>query len=279
MRTTIEAMVTRAERWTQLLDMLGRQGALEVHAAAEALGISTATVRRDLDRLAEQQLLVRTRGGALPNALSYDLPLRYKSVRQVDEKARIGKLAADLVPLGAVVGLNGGTTTTEVARALGRRSDLRSADGQPTVTVVTNALNIANELVIRPSVKVVVAGGVARPQSYELIGPLTPLTLAELHLDFLMLGVDALDPDLGAFAHHEGEAAINQLMVRQARSVVVVADSTKLGRHAFVRICPLDQIDVVVTDDAATPEAVHKLEAAGLRVLLAQSDREKAVAG
>lgn len=279
MSSTIEGMVTRAERWTHLLDMLGRQGALEVHAAAAALGISTATVRRDLDRLAEQQLLVRTRGGALPNALSYDLPLRYKSVRQVDEKARIGKLAADLVPLGAVVGLNGGTTTTEVARALGRRSDLRSADGQPTITVVTNALNIANELVIRPSVKVVVAGGVARPQSYELIGPLTPLILSELHLDFLMLGVDALDPDLGAFAHHEGEAAINQLMVRQARSVVVVADSTKLGRHAFVRICPLDQIDVVVTDDAATPEAVHKMEAAGCRVVLARSDREKAVAG
>jgi DeoR/GlpR family transcriptional regulator of sugar metabolism len=258
------------ERWNSLLEIVARDGTLQVERAAQELGVSTATIRRDLDHLAQQQMLIRTRGGALANSVSYDLPLRYKSARRATEKERIARATAALIPPGAIVGLNGGTTTTEVARALATRAGM-SANGSddPTLTVVTNALNIANELIVRRHVKIVVTGGVARPQSYELIGPLATRLLGELALDQLCLGVDAVSVRHGATAYNEGEASINQLMVGRSREVIVVADSSKLGRHAFARICAIDRVDVLVTDSAADEAATAAFTDAGVRVIRA----------
>jgi DeoR family transcriptional regulator, aga operon transcriptional repressor len=254
------------ERWNALLEMVSREGSVDVTDAARELAVSAATIRRDLDQLAQQQMLTRTRGGATANSVSYDLPLRYKSARRAGEKEQIAKAAAALIPNGAVVGLNGGTTTTEVARALATRTSLDSGS-DPAFTVVTNALNIANELIVRPHIKIVVTGGVARPQSYELIGPLATRLLGELSLDLVCLGVDALSVPDGATAYNEGEASINQLMVARARQVVVVADSSKLGRHAFARVCGIDRVDTLVTDASADPAVVRALTEAGVRVI------------
>ena len=114
--------------------------------------------------------------------VSYDLPLRYKTARHAPEKQRIGRAAAALVGPGSSVALNGGTTTSEVARALATRPDLQDGTGSRAVTVVTNAMNIASELAVRQHIKIVVTGGVTRGESYELIGPLASLVLAELTL-------------------------------------------------------------------------------------------------
>src|SRR6266702_3925588 len=110
---------------------------------------------------------------------------------------------------------------------------------------------IANELAVRQHIKIVVTGGVTRGQSYELIGPLASLVLAELTLDWAILGVDALDPRTGATAHHEGEASINHLMATRAEQVMIVTDSSKLGQRAFARVCATDEIDVIVTERGA----------------------------
>jgi DeoR family transcriptional regulator of aga operon len=170
---------------------------------------------------------------------------------------------------GTVVGLNGGTTTTEVARALAVRPDLVSSpDGAP-LTVVTNALNIANELLVRSRMKIVVTGGVVRPQSFELVGPLGGNILREVTLDLALLGVDALDVSLGAAAHHEGEAAMNNLMVARARRVVIIADSSKLGGHAFARICPIERVGTLVTDVGAAESTVQAFRDAGVDVICA----------
>ncbi|MFK4274408.1 DeoR/GlpR family DNA-binding transcription regulator, partial [Streptomyces milbemycinicus] len=235
----------RPERWNALLDLLARDGKIDVEEAAAELAVSAATIRRDLDELAQQQMLTRTRGGAVAHNLSYDLPLRYKSARRASEKQRIATAAARLAEPGAIVGLNGGTTTTEVARAISIRGDLSAPGGGPAVTVVTNALNIASELAVRPQVKIVLTGGVARPQSFELMGPLATGVLDQVSLDLAILGVDALDTTQGATAHHEGEASINHLMAGRAARVVVVADSSKLGRRAFARICAVGGIVVL----------------------------------
>ncbi|MGH3392970.1 MAG: DeoR/GlpR family DNA-binding transcription regulator [Actinomadura sp.] len=255
-------------RWNALLELLTRDGRLEVEAAAAALQVSAATIRRDLDELARQQLVTRTHGGAVINAIAYDLPLRYKAARNAPEKQRIAQAAAGLVKPGAVVGLNGGTTTTEVARALATRADLSAQAPETALTVVTNALNIAGELVVRRHVKLVVTGGVARPASYELIGPLATELLAEITLDHVFLGVDAVDAEHGATAHHEGEASINRTLTRCAQRVVVVADVSKLGRRAFARICPAAEIDVLVTGDAPA-ELTEPFTAAGVEVIRA----------
>ncbi|WET77237.1 DeoR/GlpR family DNA-binding transcription regulator [Amycolatopsis sp. QT-25] len=258
--------MARHERLSTLLDLLGQREKIDVEDVAEELHVSAATIRRDLDHLAEQQLLTRTRGGAVANDLAYDLPLRYKTARHVPEKQRISVAAAALVTQGMVVGLNGGTTTAGVARSLATRSDLAGLRDSPGLTVVTNALNIAHELAVRPHVKIVVTGGVARPQSFELSGPLATRVLSELTIDLLFLGVDAFDADAGAFAHHEGEASINRLMVERAERVVAVADGSKLGRRAFARICATPQVHALVTDANADPKVLRAFEAAGVEV-------------
>ncbi|CAM5707248.1 HTH-type transcriptional regulator UlaR [Streptomyces violaceorubidus] len=110
--------------WKALLELLVEQGRLDVEEAATELEVSAATIRRDFDRLAEQQMLVRTRGGAVVHGVSYELPLRYKTARRASEKQRVAQAVAALVAPGEAVGLTGGTTTTEVARALAVRTDL-----------------------------------------------------------------------------------------------------------------------------------------------------------
>jgi DeoR family transcriptional regulator of aga operon len=259
----------RYARWNALLELLTENGRVSVEEAAGRLAVSQATIRRDFDQLAQQQMITRTRGGAVANGVSYDLPLRYKTAKHSAEKQRIGTAAAALVEPGMVVGLNGGTTTTEVARALAVRPDLSGNVDDAQLTVVTNALNIANELLVRSRMKIVVTGGVVRPQSFELVGPLGGNILRDVTLDVALLGVDALDVVLGAAAHHEGEAAMNSLMVGRARRVVIIADSSKLGGHAFARICPIDRVDTLITDYGATDEVVASFEQADVRVIRA----------
>ncbi len=256
--------MSRYERWNDLLSLLARSGRLSVEEAAAELGVSAATIRRDFDQLAQQQMLTRTRGGAVAHTVTYDLPLRYKSARRVSEKQRIAAAAADLVRPGAVIGVNGGTTTTEVARALATRADLHG--GGSTITIVTNALNIANELVVRPHVKIVLTGGVALPQSYELVGPLANGVFGQVTLDVAFLGVSGLDVERGATCHNEDEANTNRQMALRAEQVVVAADGSKLGVRAFAKICGIGEIDTLVTDTGAD---VRPFEEAGVKVIQA----------
>ncbi|MEZ0072839.1 DeoR/GlpR family DNA-binding transcription regulator [Planotetraspora sp. GP83] len=255
--------MSRYERWNALLELLAGQGRLSVEEAAASLDVSTATIRRDFDELARQQMIVRTRGGAVAESVSYDLPLRYKTARHAGEKQRIAAAAAELVSPGAVVGMNGGTTTSEVARALALL-----ADAERPSTIVTNALNIAAELTVRGNLKIVVVGGVVRPQSYELIGPLASGVIGQLSLDTAFLGVDALDL-AGTYAHDEGEAEVNNLLIRRAAQVVAVADSSKVARRAFARICALDAVDVLVTDTGVPDTVAAEFTERGVKVLRA----------
>jgi DeoR family transcriptional regulator of aga operon len=257
--------MSRDERWKALLEQLVEKGRLDVEEAAASLDVSAATIRRDFDQLAQQQMLVRTRGGAVVHGVSYELPLRYKTARRASEKQRIAEAVAALLTPGEVVGLTGGTTTTEVARALAVRPEF--ATGTPALTIVTNALNIANELAIRPQFKIVVTGGVARAQSYELIGPLAGEILSQITMDTAVLGVNGFDVVHGAAAHHEDEAGINRLLCERAARVVVAADSTKLGQRAFARICSTDQVDTLVTDTGVDGRTAARFEEAGVTVV------------
>ena len=259
----------RYARWNALLEMLAEDGRVSVEEAAERLSVSHATIRRDFDQLAQQQMITRTRGGAVASGVSYDLPLRYKTAKHSAEKQRIGAAAAALVTPGMVVALNGGTTTTEVARALAVRPELTGGVDDAQLTVVTNALNIANELLVRSRMKIVVTGGIVRPQSFELVGPLGGAILNEVTFDIALLGADAIDVRLGAAAHNEGEAGINALMVARAKRVVIIADSSKLGGHAFARICPIERVDTLVTDSGAEPARLVEFEASGVHVICA----------
>src|SRR5438552_12836627 len=164
----------QADRLNVILERLSDGGTVVVADLSGELAVSAATVRRDLQLLEDQRLLVRPHGGAMAQGVLYELPLRYKSARNEQEKRRIAGAAAERVAEGAVIGLTGGTTTTEVARRLVERERL---------TVVTNALNIASELAVRPNLKLVVTGGFARSESYELVGPPAEAPLVGLTLE------------------------------------------------------------------------------------------------
>lgn len=252
-------MSTQAERLNGIVQRVAERGAVSVSSLAEELGVSEATIRRDLDLLDEQRLLTRTHGGATPrNGVTYELPLRYRAEQHRAEKARIAEAAAELVAADLVtVGLTGGTTTTEVARRLAGRS----------LTIVTNALNIAAELAVRPNLKLVVTGGVARPESYELVGPLAEATLDGLNLDVVFLGVDGATPE-AVTTHHEVEAWTNRRLIERARRVIVVCDASKIGRAAFAEICPIRQVDEIVTSTDIPRRMAARFEEVGVKLRL-----------
>ncbi len=241
-----------------ILDELAATGSIGVAELAAKLRVSTASIRRDLQLLEEQRLLSRTHGGAVANSTVYELPLRYRGGQRREEKRRIAAAAAARIDEAIhFVGLTGGTTTTEVARRLVDREGL---------TVVTNALNIAAELAVRPTVRLIVTGGTARSESYELVGRLAEATLEGMNLDLAVVGVDGIDVQGGLMTHHEVEAHTNRVMITRARHVIVVADASKIGRVAFARICDIDQVHELITDSSAPAEQLDRLARAGVAV-------------
>ncbi|MBO0845642.1 MAG: DeoR/GlpR transcriptional regulator [Nocardioides sp.] len=245
-----------------ILQRLNESGSVGVTELATELGVSEASVRRDLHRLEQQHLLTRTHGGAVASGVLYELPMRYRGGQHHEAKRAIAAAAVTLVtPETQSVGLNGGTTTTEVARALA---------GRPGLRVVTNALNIASELAVRSTIELVVSGGSARPESYELVGPLAEQTLAHLNLDLAFIGVDGISPAAGLTTHHEVEAQTNRALARTAERVVVVADSSKIGRRGFAKIGDLAMATDLITDTAAPSDAVETLRGAGVKVHLVE---------
>lgn len=249
-----------------MLALLAERGRLGVGEVVAELGVSEATVRRDFGELAAQQLATRTHGGVTASAVAYDLPARYRQAGRDTAKERIAARAAAMVAIGSVIGFNGGTTTSAVARAVAARADLALSNERPALTAVTNALNIASEMVLRPFIRCVCLGGIARPESYELAGPLAMVVLDQLWLDTLFLGVDALSEQAGATCRHLGEAEVNAHMVERADRVVVVAGGSKLGRREFAKICATGRIDTLVTDRSAPEPAVQALRDAGIAV-------------
>ncbi|WP_295119245.1 DeoR/GlpR family DNA-binding transcription regulator [uncultured Leifsonia sp.] len=261
--------MNRAERLNAVLDLLAETGQIEVDDIVAKLDVSAATARRDLDALASQQLLTRTRGGAVGQSVAYDLPIRYKREQHAPEKLRIAQAASALVPRGSVVGLCGGTTSTAVASVLGSRPDLMEPSPHPNLTVVTNAINIAAQLVMRPQIKTVVTGGVVHARSYELVGPYSDVVLEKITMDIAFIGVNGIDPVVGATVHDEGEASVNSLMARRATRAVVVADSSKIGRKAFATLGGPTILTTLITDDGITADQRAAFAEQGVEVIVA----------
>lgn len=251
------AAVKKAERLSAILDEVEGHGTVDVADLVAALGVSGATIRRDLQSLSASQLLVRTHGGAMANEVGDEVPARVKSALRLPDKRRIASAAADLVTDGSVVGMTGGSTTLELARAL---TDRRG------ITVVTNAITIAAELAGHAGIRVVVIGGILR-HSYELVGPAAEAMLSNYHFDFAFIGVDGLTPEEGCTTYDEMEAHTDRAFMDRARWSVVLTDSSKIGRVTFARIARLSRVDELVTDRAAAADQLTEIRQAGVNVL------------
>ena len=261
--STLETPTRRSERVSVILDRLAYGGTVDVGEVAAELGVSLATIRRDLALLDEQNLLTRTHGGAVARDVAYELPVRYRDRQSRAQKQAIARAALRGLPSGPyVVAVNGGTTTSEVARLLASRTEL---------TVVTNALNIASVLVNRPRVKLVVTGGVARSNSYELVGPWAEGTVGRINIGTAFIGIDGISASGGLSTHDEVEAHINAVMIRRAGRVVVVADGSKVGRSLLAHVSAVSAIDELVTDASADRRELAAIAAHGVKVTLADT--------
>jgi len=253
------------ERRQQVVAFIEDRNGATVAALSERFGVSEATARRDIVALSRQGLIERAHGGAVPRRVRHtpglpEPPILERAALQADEKRRIGRAAARLVQDGDTIIVNGGTTTEQMIPHLAGRRNL---------TVITNALNIANLLTAQPTITTVVLGGVLRHSSFSLLGLLAEGALDLLRADKLFTGIPALHVDHGLSADDLTEAQMDRLIVASAREVTVLADHTKFGRVTTVRVATLEQIRRVVTDDRTPADLLAALRERGIAVEVA----------
>lgn len=244
-----------------ILVALRDTGEVQVADLSERFGVSAATLRRDLAILEDQGLLVRKYGGAISTDAGVELPVAYRDRKSKVQKTAIAKAAAALLPRGPqTVGFTGGSTTSEIARILSARMDL---------VVVTNALNIAMEMALKPRIRVVVSGGVARSQSAELVGPWAESALAQATIGTAFVGADGVSTAGGVTTHDPVEARTNAALISRAERVIVAADSSKLGRRYPGRMAQISAVHVLVTDSDADPRDLRVFRDAGVEIVTA----------
>jgi DeoR family transcriptional regulator, aga operon transcriptional repressor len=252
------------DRHDQILLELRKKGSISLDELIDHLGASAASIRRDLSKLQRQGLVRRTHGGvALIEPLLYE-PFRYDSLFQKrvqhrpNEKRRIGLAAAELIQEHDTVGFTAGTTTTQVARNIRNRRNLR---------VVTNAINIAMELCNCEGLQTFVTGGFVQwAGSFSLVGQGAINFLNDMYLDKVFVSACGIDIARGVTVIEPEESLTFRAMIHQAKVKVVVADSTKLGIVTPALVCPVSDINVVITDTRASDKALAPFAERGIDV-------------
>jgi DeoR family transcriptional regulator of aga operon len=253
-------------RQERIAGLVAERGFVRVVDLATRFQVSTVTIRSDLQALEARGQLRRIRGGAVPaGVVPGEQPFEASELTSATEKAHIGAYAASKVASGETVLLDVGSTTTAVARALIARTELQD------VTVFTTALNIALELEgAYPRITVVVTGGTVRPLQHSLVNPLATVLLGQLHASIGFIGCNGVDAQGGITNINLPEAEIKRAMLLAARRRVIVADGSKLGEVELAKVCDLDEVHTVVTDETADPAVVAEIEAGAVAVEIAR---------
>jgi DeoR family transcriptional regulator, aga operon transcriptional repressor len=248
------------DRRVVILQKLGQFGQVDVISLSKELGVSEVTIRNDLTRLEEKKMLIRARGGAIKvDGVGTDFHLSDKNKQHLDEKRRIGQVAAGLIEDGDTIILDSGTTTIEITKHISRLSNL---------TIITNALNVANELAELENTNVIIPGGFLRKNSLSLIGSTAEENFKNYFCDKLFLAVDGFSTTHGLSTPNPEEAHLNRIMIEISKKVIVVADSSKFLKRSFALIAPISKVDTVVTDAEISSEDHKRLENAGIEVII-----------
>ncbi|MCL6431724.1 MAG: DeoR/GlpR family DNA-binding transcription regulator [Anaerolineae bacterium] len=249
------------EREDRILGYLQGRGMGAVTELSRALGVSEATIRRDLARLAARQLVRRVHGGAvLVDGAGFEPPVLHRRALRAAEKERIGRAAAGLVKDGDTIVLLGGSTTLQVVPHLTGRRDL---------TLITDSLLIAERAARLQGVTLVMLGGIVRPSELSTEGYLTHLCLGQLHANKAIVGARAVNLAQGLMLEKVSEVATFRECIGIADEVILVADHTKFGQVATAVLGPLSMVHRIVTDSGMPQEMVAQLGALGIEVMLA----------
>jgi DeoR family fructose operon transcriptional repressor len=252
------------KRHDEILQRLNEAGRVNVNDLSRDFEVSKITIRRDLDMLSEEGLLDRVHGGALarkrhPNELLFS----EKGHTNIPEKDAIGRAAAAMLNDGDTLLLNGGSTTLQVIKHLNGKK----------IRVITNnaaAISIPRD----PDVELIMVGGEHRGASHSLVGDLAVLTLSQVYGACAMLGTNGIDPQFGLTSSVYQETSVNRVMIERTRGpVIVLADHTKIGVVSNFETTAIENIDTLITDDHISPEMIDAFTAAGVRVIVARSER------
>ncbi|MEZ4556103.1 MAG: DeoR/GlpR family DNA-binding transcription regulator [Caldilineaceae bacterium] len=251
------------ERRQVILADLARDGRVTVAELSRRFGVSEVTIRSDLQALAEQGLVVRTHGGAVPSRAGVpDLALAARRTRRVAEKERIGAAAAAMVPDGAAVFLDSSSTSLEIARRL---------KAHRHTTILTNSLAVAQEMLDASGVRVVMSGGALQPETASLIGADAATWFGRFNIQFGFFGAHGISDPEGLTDVSLEQAEVKRPLVQMCRQVVAVVDSSKWGQVGVASFAELAAIDTVITDAHAPAEEMAALRAHGIDIQIASS--------
>jgi len=252
-----------ADRLQVIADLIRERGSVRGRDLVEVLGVTDETIRRDLARLADQGVVRRAHGGAVAIRPGDETDTSFRLREHEREKVAIGRRAMELVSDGTSIILDSGTTTLCLARALRARQDL---------VVVTTAVTNALELVGNPRTTVVMTGGVIRPTTFGASGQLAAATLRGLHVDQTFLAIHSVSAEGGLTYPLFEEVDAKRAMIEAASEVILLADHSKFGRQALVRVAPITAVHRIITTPGVDADELAAIRDLGIEVIVAELD-------
>lgn len=242
----------QAERRNYIIELLNRDGKVVIEDLARMLEVSEMTIRRDLQYLEEHKLITRTHGGAvLHNLLTEEIPYIKKAEQNIEEKQRIGMYASSLVKEGDIIILDAGTTNMEIAKGI---------IGIKNLKVITNDLMIGAFLSKYDGIEVYCTGGIIQRDTGACLGNTTIEFLQNINADIAFVGASAIDIQKGITTPTMDKAQWKKEIIKCAERAILVADSLKFGKVSFAKICPLNKLDIIITDTGIDDEIRQEFE-------------------
>jgi DeoR/GlpR family transcriptional regulator of sugar metabolism len=254
--------MSKRKREKQIVELLHRYGDLSIQELSDLLDASPSSIRRDLISLNDHRFVKRTHGGAsLATVVDYEPLLVHRLPVDINEARSIAHKAAELVKPGDIIGISGGTVCTQFAMVIRLLED---------ITIVTNAINIASELVNLPGIQVRLTGGRLNPGSFELVGQALSPSLEGINIQKFFLGTDGLSLEYGVTGHDEAEAMAARVMMEHSQTTIVLADSPKFRITSFAQVAPIENFNTVVTTRRAPESIIKEFKKANINIIIAQ---------
>jgi len=249
------------ERRQYILNLINKTGSIKAIDIAKMLEVSELTIRRDLDKLAKNELLKRTHGGAI-NILSvgHEMKFDVQKEKYIDEKKRIALAASSLIEEGDVILIEAGTTGYQTALNMTNRVKL---------TIITNSCDIAVLLgKTNPDYKIVSSGGILNTDTRALVGPIADFAFKTTFVDKAFIGISGIDLEKGITAADPIEAQTKKNIIACAKQVIALADHSKIGHIAMNYVAPVHMINTFITDSEADEEFIEKLKELDIRIII-----------